>query len=608
MRPAPHDRVLSATLAELLRLLRPHLGWLLLSALAGSAAGAATVALLARLTSVVQQPGGMRGGMLPTLLALCALILAGRALSLAVTNWVGQRVVAKVRQALARKILAAPIDALERYRTHRLVPVLTHDVDTISSTVFAFAALAIAIAVSIGCLLYLAWLSLPMFGLLVLALGVGTLVQQLAQKRGVAGFQAARDAEESLHKAYRSLGEGAKELRLHRRRRQHVFERGILETIDRIARVNTRATNIFVVAGAFGSALYFLLIVLVLGWAAGQVPDPAAVAGFVLVLLYLKGPLDQIASILPAVGRARVALERIADLSARFSTPEPIPLCGEPGGEPPAETLRECIELRGVTYGYAPGPDEARDASGGSDGMAGLPASRFEVGPLDLRIDKGSIVFIVGANGSGKTTLVKLLLGLYAPQAGQLLLDGRPVTTDGRDAYRQLFGTVLSDFHLFEELIGDGEPGSGPPGADGAGAAAAQACLDRLDIAHKVSIRSGAFSTLDLSTGQRKRLALVHAYLEGRQVLVFDEWAADQDPAFRRLFYRELLPELRARGHTLVVISHDERYFDVADQLVRIQNGRIVSRSMGQPAPPEPRSEPVDAQDSAYNDAVREAA
>jgi len=575
--PVPPRTAISATLRELGALLRPYLGWLLLSALAGTLAGVATVALLARLAEVIHQPDRVAGGVLLAVLGLSALTLVGRAASLLLTNWVGQGVVAQIRQALARKILAAPIDALERYRVHRLIPVLTHDIDTISSTVFALAALAIACAVAAGCLLYLAWLSLPMFGLLVLALACGVLVQRLAQRRGLAGFQKARRAEERLHKAYRSLGEGAKELRLHRRRRQYVYENEVKGTIDEIGRVNIGATNAFVAANAFGSALYFLLISLVMAWATHRLPEPAVLGGFVLVLLYLKGPLDQIASILPAIGRAWVALERIADLSTRFSTAEPIPLAAQAGGPAPRAELRDCIELRGVGYGYEESFADEDDDEEEGKGRRPRPAlaSRFEVGPLSLRIEKGSIVFIVGENGSGKTTLVKLLLGLYAPQRGQVLIDGQPVTDATRDEYRQLFGTVFADFYLFEELMGEGADGV-LRGRDAA--AAARAYLERLDIAHKVTIRDGAFSTLDLSTGQRKRLALLHTYLEGRQVLVFDEWAADQDPAFRRLFYRQLLPELRSKGHTLIVISHDDRYFDVADEVVHVRNGRIVAR------------------------------
>ena len=178
---------------------------------------------------------------------------------------------------------------------------------------------------------------------------------------------------------------------------------------------------------------------------------------------------------------------------------------------------------------------------------------------------------MVGDNGSGKTTLIKLLLGLYAPQQGEILHDGQPVTAQTRDDYRQLFTTVFSDFYLFEDLVAGGEEGQAAALPE-----AALPYLQRLEIAHKVSVRNGSFSTIDLSTGQRKRLALVHAYLEGRPVLVFDEWAADQDPSFRHLFYTELLPELRARGHLLVVISHDDRYFHLADRIVRMEAGRMV--------------------------------
>lgn len=166
--------------------------------------------------------------------------------------------------------------------------------------------------------------------------------------------------------------------------------------------------------------------------------------------------------------------------------------------------------------------------------------------------------------------MIKLLLGLYAPQAGEIILDGKPVTPEDRDDYRQLFTTVFSDFYLFEDLVAD-EMGQAHVLPE-----RALPYLQRLEIAHKVVVKDGTFSTIDLSTGQRKRLALVHAYLEGRPGLVFDEWAADQDPTFRHLFYTELLPELRAKGHLLVVISHDDRYFYLADRVVRMESGQIV--------------------------------
>ncbi len=545
----------SGNASELARLLKPFLPWIGLSAITGIGAGCATVALLSTINQVLNRQGGLSGALLATFIALCAVALFGRMVSDVSTNFVGQRLVAQVRKSLAQKILSAPIDALERYRTHRLMPVLAQDVDMISDVAFALASTLIAVVTALGCLGYLAYLSLPLFGVLLAALALGATVQAMAQIRGEAGFWKAREHEDRLHKAYRAISEGAKELRMHRARRTRMFSGQIEHIVDAIRRVNGRAINTYVMATAFGSGLFFLLIALILGWAAFKPTDPAVLSGFVLVLLFLKGPMDQIAGALPAVGRARVAFQRIADLSARFATPEPhLHLARDAAGV----RLENDIGMRGVRYAFA-----------SEDG-----GEAFVLGPIDLQLRRGEMVFVVGDNGSGKTTLVKLLLGLYAPQQGELLVDGRAVPPEGRDDYRQLFTTVFADFFLFEDLVGE----EGTEAGEGGTQALPQRALpylERLEIAHKVSLKDGSFSTLDLSTGQRKRLALVHAYLEGRPVLVFDEWAADQDPTFRHLFYTELLPELRAKGHLLVVISHDDRYFHLADRVITMHAGRI---------------------------------
>ncbi|QFZ84112.1 cyclic peptide export ABC transporter [Variovorax paradoxus] len=539
--------------AEIARLLKPFVPWIALSLVTGVCAGAATVALLRTINLVLNQEGGMAGGLLLTFIGLCLVALFGRMASDVSTNFVGQRLVAQVRKSLAQKILSAPIDALERYRTHRLMPVLSQDVDMISDVAFVLSSTLIAVAVALGCLGYLAWLSLPLFGLLVVALAIGATIQTVAQTRGSAGFWKARAHEDQLHKAYRAISEGAKELRMHRDRRTRMFGDQVERIVDDIRTVNSRAINTYVMATAFGSALFFLLIAMILGWAAFRATEPVVLSGFVLVLLFLKGPIDMIAGALPNVGRAKIAFQRIADLSARFATPEPHLHLARPAG---SARMQEGIGMRGVRYAF--------DVPEGSE--------PFVLGPIDLQLRRGEMVFVVGDNGSGKTTLIKLLLGLYAPQSGEVLLDGQAVTPQTRDDYRQLFTTVFSDFYLFEDLVATQK---GEAGAH-ALPQAALPYLQRLEIAHKVSIKDGSFSTVDLSTGQRKRLALVHAYLEGRPVLVFDEWAADQDPSFRHLFYTELLPELRAKGHLLVVISHDDRYFHLADRVITMKAGRIA--------------------------------
>ncbi|ALU89452.1 ABC-type siderophore (cyclic peptide) export system protein [Herbaspirillum rubrisubalbicans M1] len=538
---------------ELFLLLRPFSAWILLSAVTGIIAGMATVALLAMVNQVLAATMKVNGEALLIFVALCVAALIGRALSHIAMNRVGQDLVAQIRMRLAQKILSAPIDALERYRSYRLIPVLTQDVDMISDMIFVLATTLVSVVTVLGCLAFLAWLSLPLLGILVLALVLGGAIQVWAQVKGVAGFWKARDHEEELHKAYRDISQGAKELRMQRGRRSRMFRRRIEHTIKAIRDVNSRAINIYVLAAAYGSALYFLLIALILGWAAFHPVDMAVLSGFVLILLFLKGPVEQIMGVLPEVGRAKVAFQRIAELSASFANPEPH--LHLDGSAPPA-TLEEGIELREVRYAFpsATGVEQP-----------------FTLGPLNLALKRGELLFIVGDNGSGKTTLIKLLLGLYRPQQGSILLDGKPVTDEDRDDYRQLFTTVFADFHLFDELL----PTAGEARSEQVAQAAAH-YLQRLEIAHKVSIKDDAFTTLDLSTGQRKRLALVHAYLEGRPVLVFDEWAADQDPTFRHLFYTELLPELRELGHLVIAISHDDRYFHLADRVVRMAGGQIV--------------------------------
>ncbi|UXJ55674.1 cyclic peptide export ABC transporter [Pseudomonas citronellolis] len=537
-------------LRELLVRLRPFRVLMTAAIVLGMLGGLAITLLLALINDALHASGGLSQGMLAGFAALCLLALGSSIASDIGTNYVGQHVIASLRKTLGEKVLLAPIEQIERFRSHRLIPILTHDVDTASNFAFCFAPLAIAFTVTLGCLGYLAWLSLPMFALTVLATALGTAIQYVARTRGIEGFETARNAEDELQRHYNAIVGGAKELRIHRLRRQRMFRQRIEHTADHICNTHIRAINTFVVAKALGSTLFFVVIGLVLAvqslW---PLAEPGVLSGFVLVLLYMKGPLEYLVATLPVISRANIAFRRIADLAEQFSSPEPHLLLNDAEQHPQAV---HSLELRDVYYGFPPVDSQPP----------------FTLGPVNLSIREGDIVFIVGENGGGKTTLIKLLLGLYAPQHGEIVLNGRSVEAHERDDYRQLFSTIFADYYLFDELLQ----------ADPQAAQAAGRYLERLEIAHKVSIRDGAFSTTDLSTGQRKRLALLNAWLEERPVLVFDEWAADQDPMFRRIFYTELLPELKALGKTIIVISHDDRYFDVADQLVRMEYGRVASQ------------------------------
>lgn len=535
--------------ADLLRLLKPFWPLVTVSIVLGMVGGLSITVLLATINNALNSEAGLTQDVVLAFAGLCLLALCCSILSDMGSNHVGQHIISRLRLELGEKVLSAPIAQIERFRSHRLIPVLTHDIDTISDFAFRFAPLAISLTVTLGCLSYLAMLSWPMFVLMLVAICIGCVAQFVAQGKGMQGFLAARDEEDNLQKYYRAIADGAKELRIHRPRRQRMFTQRIKASAALICTKQIESVNIYIVAKTFGSMLFFVVIGLALAMQAyWPNSDKAVMSGFVLVLLYMKSPLEQLIANLPAVGRAKVAFRRIAELSETFSSPEPHLLLDAPATAP--QPVQE-LQLRDVRYAFP----------------AVEGATPFTLGPVNLTIRQGDIVFIVGENGCGKTTLIKLLLGLYQPQQGEILLNGEPVTAQNRDDYRQLFTTVFADYYLFDDLV----QGDGDLPADAA------RYLERLEISHKVSIREGAFTTTDLSTGQRKRLALVNAWIEERPVLVFDEWAADQDPTFRRIFYTELLPDLKRMGKTIIVISHDDRYFDVADQLVRMSSGKVRS-------------------------------
>ncbi|MCQ3000530.1 cyclic peptide export ABC transporter [Pseudomonas syringae] len=540
-----------SALRELFGLLKPFWPLVTLSTVLGIIGGLSVTALLATINSALHSDAGLTQGVVLGFAGLCLLALFSSICSDMGTNYVGQHIIATLRRELGEKVLSAPIDQIERYRSHRLIPVLTHDVDTISDFTFAFAPLAISFSVTLGCLGYLAMLSWPMFLIVLVAIVIGTVVQFIARSKGIAGFETARAGEDELQRHYNAIAEGAKELRIHRPRRHRMFIHGIQDTSAHIRDTQIRSINTFVIAKSFGSMLFFVVIGLALAlqsvWPSG---DKTVMSGFVLVLLYMKGPLEHLISTLPIISRAQIAFRRIAELSRQFSSPEPHLLLNDQGN---ATTAVHSLELNNVSYSFPP--------------VEG--SQPFHLGPVNLRIKEGDITFIVGENGCGKTTLIKLLLGLYAPQTGEISLNGQAVNPQTRDDYRQLFTTIFADYYLFDDVIqGDKQIPED-----------ATRYLKRLEIDHKVSVRDGAFTTTDLSTGQRKRLALVSAWLEERPVLVFDEWAADQDPTFRRIFYTELLPDLKRLGKTIIVISHDDRYFDVADQIVRMRAGNVVAEA-----------------------------
>jgi len=269
-------------------------------------------------------------------------------------------------------------------------------------------------------------------------------------------------------------------------------------------------------------------------------------------LLFVIGAAFGLVQSIPILSNANAAADRLlqldSDLRATVSA-----AASEPGA---VERFNQ-IEMRNVVFHYVPKFSEVA----------------FQIGPIDFTLRRGELVFVTGGNGSGKSTFMRVLAGLYPPTAGQINFDGMSVTDDTRDEYRALISTVFTDYHVFRRLYGIPDPDP----------AEINRLLTEFRLVDKTGISRGEFRTLDLSDGQRKRLALVVSLLEKRPILLLDEWTADQDPEFRRKFYHELLPELLGAGFTVVAITHDERYLDelrVPARRISMDEGRMVGQSL----------------------------
>lgn len=289
---------------------------------------------------------------------------------------------------------------------------------------------------------------------------------------------------------------------------------------------------------------YFVLLGVVSFILPLVVPAIASEASQLLVTTsFIFRPVTTVVMAIPMLTQIGAAWQRLCALEERL-------YAMAPSDETPVEpaTPFRRLSLRAVRYEY---PSQAA-------------GSGFAVGPCDLELSPGEVVFVTGANGSGKSTFVKLLCGLYRRHGGEILVDGEPVPLDPGAAWRSRFATVFAEFALFERAYG----------LEQVAPERVAALLAEMELSHKVRFEQGRFDTVDLSTGQRKRLALIIALLQDRPIYVFDEWAADQDPHFREAFYRRILPELKARGKAVVAVTHDDDAFDACDRRLHFERGR----------------------------------
>jgi putative ATP-binding cassette transporter len=456
----------------------------------------------------------------------------------------------EVRMNLSRQVLGMPYERFESLGTDKLGTLLIEDSRALHSALLDVPVLLVGMVKILGCAAYLAYVSPPTaVALTVVATMIVIVYRGLHQRayRQSKKWLQFRAAESGVT---RTLLDGMRELTMNAERRWFFYSE-ILRPSARFAQQMWRSMRLrYQATNAFMQSSQMVVVLSLLAIVSFGLLERERVGEYTVIILYMAASATATLASMPVFGEAVAVLTRIRehgiDPMVRI---EDLPRAVPPIVKPDSPFH---IELRGVCF---------RHHHTGEDD--------FLLGPIDLELRSGEMVFIAGGNGSGKTTLVKLLIGLYAPHDGELRIDGRLVDDALRDSYRQVFSATFAEAFLLRSLEGYL---AGNASLD----QRATELLRRLHLDQKVTVRDGQLSSTDLSTGQRKRLALLGAYLEDRPAYMFDEWAASQDPEFRDLFYRELLPELRSRGKLVVVISHDDAYFDVADRVVRLDYGRLV--------------------------------
>jgi putative ATP-binding cassette transporter len=495
-------------------------------------------------------------GLAISLLALVAVFAYLQRLVLMVVTAEVDTIMHKIRTRVLDKLARCELLAVESIGRQRLYAALGKEVEVLSVSSMQLVTSIQALSLAIISLTYLAFLSISDFVLMIvwLTLAIMYHFKRFAEVNREVHY--ASNLENKLQDVVTDVLDGFKEAKMERVRLQAIRNDAVTISSDACdIRVKTQATHARDLVFIQGT---FLLLLGAIVFIAPIVTSRAAADGgthAITVILFMLGSIFGVVGSVPALTTANASAENIISVEAEIDallarSARRQTRAGN--GDSVWVTMpkpSQNIVMNGVTFAH-----RDQQAEHG-----------FVVGPIDLKINIGEITFITGGNGSGKSTLIKLLTALYPPQAGVILLDGQPIAPHNEQAYRDLFGTVFSDYHLFSRGYGMPVPS----------AAVIEERLEYYGLTGKTQFSDGCFWNNGLSSGQRRRLALLIARLQNKQIYVLDEWAADQDPHFRAKFYQEILPEMKAEGKTIIAVTHDDRFFGVCDKHIHIEDGRI---------------------------------
>ena len=463
-----------------------------------------------------------------------------------------EAIIHRVRLRLIDQVRRSELLALEKIGRSTIVAAITGDAATLTQA-SRIAAFAMQGSVLIFCVaIYVAFLSLVAFALSAAIIGAAGAIFHFSNRSNPRTIAMAEGERELLDRLGDFL-EGFKEVRLNSARSAELFDdavevsriaanKKILHQSETYNRIVAAQSSMYVALGAVVFVAPRFVATL----------SGSAITKTTTALLFVVGACFGLVQSIPIIVAANAAADRLhrleVDLRATVVS----------AGTSKTETPRgfDRIEMRDIVFSYV---DKASETV-------------FRVGPLDFVLRAGDLVFITGGNGSGKSTFLRLLAGLYPPNSGEMTLDRHAVTNQTRETYRELVSAIFTDYHLFRRLYGISEPEP----------AEFDRLLQEFQLAEKIGLSHGEFRTLDLSGGQRKRVAMIVSLLERRPILLLDEWTSDQDPEFRLRFYKEVLPELMRAGKTIVLVTHDDLYLaevSLPARRLRMDAGRFVEHS-----------------------------
>ncbi|HEF9639104.1 TPA: multidrug ABC transporter permease/ATP-binding protein [Campylobacter coli] len=450
----------------------------------------------------------------------------------------GQNFIFKMQRRVVKQILDTPLLKVAKVGKARILASLGSDVRNISFGLLRLPDFLQSSILILCTSVYLCYLSPQIFTLCAIWIIVVLTINNFLMMKVYAYFRKARENDDALQNNYQNILDGHKELLINRYRAKLYYE-DEFESNARSKKKNSTLGNLFNNLSSNFTNVALLALVgvefyLALEFKWASVAEATTIA---LSILFLRTPLVSMIGSFPTLLLAKIALDKIAkleldDYKEHFEKTNFI------------KDWRQ-ISFKNTSFSYD---------------------DNFHLNPVNLDLKKGELIFLIGKNGSGKSTFCMLLTGLFKPSEGEIFVDDMKIDDDNLDVYRSLVSAVFSDFHLFTKTLAKEKFADEEKIAS---------WLEFLELKGKTRVEDHELVLTKLSTGQKKRLAILIALLEERDILVLDEWAADQDPVFRRFFYKKLLPLLKEQGKTIFAITHDDAYFDSADRIFLAEGGNI---------------------------------